>query len=72
MDPKKAAPGKATEGSAAPSAQLTSGQGRRGAWALLIGVIIMFLLVITAWTTLIKIARENPVEQIEIQSGGSD
>lgn len=45
---------------------------RRGAWALWIGVIIMFLLVITAWTTFIKIAKDNPVEQIEVKSVGSD
>jgi len=33
----------------------------------------MFLLVISAWVLLIKIAQENPVEQIEIErSVGSD
>jgi len=46
---------------------------RRGAWALWIGVTLMFLLVISAWVLLIKIAQENPVEQIEIErSVGSD
>ena len=46
---------------------------RRGAWALWIGVVLAFLLVITAWTLLIKIANENPVEQIEVErSVGSD
>ncbi len=46
---------------------------RRGAWILWIGVTLMFLLVISAWVLLIKIAQENPVEQIEIErSVGSD
>lgn len=46
---------------------------RRGAWALWIGVTLAFLLVISAWIMLIKIARENPVEQIKIKgSVGSD
>lgn len=39
---------------------------RRGAWALWIGVALMFLLVISAWVLLIKIARNNPVELIEL------
>lgn len=37
------------------------------AWSLWIPVILAFLLVITAWTILIKIAKENPVEHIEIE-----
>lgn len=45
---------------------------RRGAWALWIGVVLMFLLVITAWTILIRIARENPVEHIDIRSVQSE
>lgn len=36
------------------------------AWSLWIPVIIAFLFVITAWTVLIKIAKENPVEQVEL------
>lgn len=39
-----------------------------GAWALWIGVILMFLLVITAWVLLIHIAKNNPVEVIEIEA----
>ncbi len=43
------------------------------AWSLWIPVILAFVLVITAWTVLIKIARENPVETIEVEeSSGSD
>jgi len=42
------------------------------AWSLWIPVVLGFLLVIAAWTVLIKIAMENPVEQIEIKSDGSD
>lgn len=42
------------------------------AWSLWIPVILAFLFVIAAWTVLIKIAKENPVEQIEIKSDGSD
>jgi hypothetical protein len=41
---------------------------RRGALALWIGVILMFLLVISAWIVLINIAKNNPVEQIDIES----
>lgn len=54
-----------------PEAKLQNKALRRGAWALWIGVVLMFLLVITAWTILIKIARDNPVEQIEIRSDRS-
>lgn len=43
------------------------------AWSLWIPVILAFLLVITAWTVLIQLARENPVEMIEVEeSDGSD
>jgi cell division septal protein FtsQ len=37
------------------------------AWSLWIPVILAFVLVITAWTVLIKLARENPVETIEVK-----
>ena len=52
MDPEKTAPNKST---------------RQGAWALWIGVIIMFLIVICAWVILIKLAKDNPVETIDTQ-----
>lgn len=55
-----------------PEQANTNKARRRGAWALWLGVILMFLLVISAWVTLIKIAKENPVEQIEIRSDRSD
>lgn len=55
-----------------PEQAKTNKTRRRGAWALWIGVILMFLLVIGAWVTLIKIAKENPVEQIEVKSDRSD
>ncbi len=35
-------------------------------WSLWIPVILAFILVIAAWTTLIKIAKDNPVEVIEV------
>ena len=41
---------------------------RKFAWSLWIPVILAFLLVISAWTILIKIAGENPVETIEINT----
>lgn len=56
----------------APEETTTSKAKRRGAWALWIGVILMFLLVIGAWVTLINIAMDNPVEQIEIKPDESD
>lgn len=37
------------------------------AWSLWIPVTVAFLVVITAWTVLLKIAKENPVEIIEIE-----
>jgi len=40
---------------------------KRFAWSLWIPVILAFVLVIIAWTFLIKIAKENPVETIEIE-----
>lgn len=36
------------------------------AWSLWIPVTLAFLLVITAWTVLIKIAKDNPVEPVEL------
>jgi len=53
-------------------ASAANSTNRRAAWALWIGVVIMFLIVITAWTTLIKIAKENPVETIELDTQRSD
>lgn len=43
-----------------------SSEKKKIAWSLWIPVILAFLFVITAWTVLIKVAKENPVEQIEI------
>lgn len=37
------------------------------AWSLWVPVILAFLLVIGAWFTLIKVAKENPVEPIQIE-----
>jgi hypothetical protein len=53
---------------------MTDSKPKQGiAWSLWIPVILAFLLVIAAWTTLISIAKENPVETIEIErSLGSD
>jgi hypothetical protein len=42
-------------------------ESKKIAWSLWIPVILAFLLIITAWTVLIKIAREHPVEMIEIK-----
>lgn len=52
----------------APEQAATNKARRRGAWALWIGVTLMFLLVISAWIMLIKIAQDNPVEPIEVES----
>ena len=41
-------------------------ENKKCAWSLWIPVILAFLLVISAWTVLIKIAKENPVETIEV------
>ncbi|WPJ97666.1 hypothetical protein SH580_08080 [Coraliomargarita algicola] len=40
---------------------------KKFAWSLWIPVTLAFILVIIAWTILIKIAKENPVETIEIE-----
>lgn len=47
-----------------------SHKAKRGrfAWSLWIPVILAFLLVISAWTILIKVAGENPVETIKLDS----
>lgn len=45
------------------------GKQRRFTWSLWIPVILAFLLVISAWTVLIKIASENPVELIKTTTG---
>lgn len=45
---------------------MTDKAQRKGAWALWIGVVFMFLIIIGAWTTLITIASENPTQRIEI------
>lgn len=37
------------------------------AWSLWIPVTLAFVLVACAWTVLIKIAKENPVESVEIE-----
>ena len=37
------------------------------AWSLWIPVVIAFLFVTCAWTLLIKIARENPVETAQME-----
>ena len=42
------------------------------AWSLWIPVILAFVIVGTAWTVLIKVAKENPVEQINIKTPHND
>ncbi len=46
----------------------TSTPKKRTTWSLWIPVILAFILVITAWTILIKIAKENPVKTIEVKT----
>ena len=41
---------------------------KKFAWSLWIPVVLAFVLVITAWTFLIKLAKENPVETIELET----
>ncbi|WP_158279745.1 hypothetical protein [Coraliomargarita sinensis] len=41
------------------------------AWSLWVPVILAFILVIAAWATLIKIAKDNPVEQLEIETNAN-
>lgn len=40
----------------------------RFAWSLWIPVTLAFLLAIIAWALLIKIAKEHPVERIEVEA----
>lgn len=44
---------------------------KKFAWSLWIPVILAFLLVSLAWFTLIKIAKENPTQTIEVQPAAS-
>ena len=39
---------------------------KKFAWSLWIPVVLAFVLVSAAWYTLIKIAKENPTQSIEI------
>ncbi len=41
---------------------------RKFAWSLWIPVILAFVIVITAWAILIKLARDNPTEVIPVQT----
>lgn len=41
---------------------------KKFAWSLWIPVILGFVLVATAWTVLIKIAKDNPVETITVET----
>jgi hypothetical protein len=45
-----------------------SKQRKRFAWTLWIPVTLAFLLVITAWTLLINIALDNPVEKVALDT----
>jgi large-conductance mechanosensitive channel len=45
---------------------------KKFAWSLWIPVILAFLIVSVAWFTLIKIAHQNPVQVIEIETQQSD
>ena len=51
---------------------MTQTDKKKFAWSLWIPVILAFLIVSAAWFTLIKIAKENPTEVIEIESSQSD
>ena len=46
---------------------MSAAKKKKFAWSLWIPVILAFVLVIVAWTFLIKIAKENPVETIEVE-----
>lgn len=41
-------------------------------WSLWIPVILAFLLVIGAWFTIIKIARQNPTESVPLDTASQD
>jgi hypothetical protein len=47
---------------------MTQTEKKKFAWSLWIPVILAFLLVSAAWFTLIKIAKENPTEVIEVDT----
>jgi hypothetical protein len=47
---------------------MTAENKKSFAWSLWIPVILAFLIVSAAWFTLIKIAREHPTEQIEVNT----
>ena len=47
---------------------MTQTDKKKFAWSLWIPVILAFLIVSAAWFTLIKIAKENPTEVIEIET----
>ncbi|CAA6679115.1 MULTISPECIES: hypothetical protein [unclassified Lentimonas] len=47
---------------------MSTSQKKKFAWSLWIPVIMAFLLVIAAWSTLIKIARDNPTETVELDT----
>ena len=40
---------------------------KRFAWSLWIPVILVFVVVILAWSTLIQIAREHPTEVVPLE-----
>ncbi|CAA6694478.1 MULTISPECIES: hypothetical protein [unclassified Lentimonas] len=47
---------------------MSTSEKKKFAWSLWIPVIMAFLLVIAAWSTLIKIARDNPTETVELDT----
>jgi hypothetical protein len=47
---------------------MTQDNKKKFAWTLWIPVILAFAIVCAAWFTLIKIARENPTEVIEVDT----
>lgn len=47
---------------------MTQTNKKKFAWSLWIPVILAFLLVSAAWFTIIKIAKENPTETVELDS----
>lgn len=46
-------------------------QKKKICWSLWIPVTLAFLLVIAAWFTIIKIAKENPTETVPLESTSS-
>ena len=47
---------------------MTQPNKQKFAWSLWIPVILAFLLVSAAWFTLIKIAKANPTETVELDT----